>query len=93
MDESVAKPLAVLYFISWFIVPFLIPLLVNKLMYTTQVTTPKREMEQRIWAKERESEPLKKKVEAEYGGIKTKLDEELRELESLLEKCRKRRYV
>jgi tetratricopeptide (TPR) repeat protein len=52
-----------------------------------------RGIERRIVAKKHESEFLKKKVEAEYRGIKMRLDGELRELESLLEKCGKRQYV
>jgi hypothetical protein len=90
----VSEGLVYIVFGSSLVVAYFIPpCVINWIRHRNQVTLPKQQMEIKIKAKEREIEPLKKKVEEEYREAKARLDQELRELESLLEKCRQRQYV
>ena len=85
-----------LLFFSMFIAPFLVPKIIDSIKRSREdanVQALKYQMSNEIAHKEKEVESVRIRTKAALGHKKEELSNELRQLETLLEKCKERQYL
>ncbi len=75
------------------VIAVLIPSIVNSITYSRKVTSRAKEIDQEIQQKKREARQQKTKIEEDHKAIKCKIEEELKQLETLFETCHNKRYL
>lgn len=85
---QVIHPSAKIIILSWFLLLIVGLIVTLNARYRRRVTS----LQNRITAKERETEPLKQSVIDEHNKARIRVEGELNELERLLEKCRNKQH-